>query len=252
MNDALGISANIGVSVVFYLVGGVILFLLVGILVTYFCSTRNLFARKPKTWNLFTKIYYLYIPLTFAFIGGILGGLYGLNNSILKSINNHSDIIIESSAYYMSDFQLYLNDNLDSVQIAGFSVDKAIDDFFENDKAKIKYGFLSGFQNKLSKWVFRGFLEGLMVYSAYKIGVKQSNLELSIQFLSEFDIKKADIALSKILVSTIKKQLNTFFYAMYINQIINLLLILLLPIAETIFYFIYMHNKKAKPATGIS
>jgi len=243
MDEALGISSNIGISIIFFLIAGTFLFLLIGILSLYFCVNRNLLKRNHKVWNMLTKFYYLYILIVFATFGALIGGLFGLNRSIIKNIDKKVPTLIESSALYIPQFKTYLKENLDSMQVAGFSTEEIADQFIDNKIVAPDFGFIGSFKNKLSKWIFKGFFEGIMIYSAYKVGVKQSTLQSTVQILSEFDLKKTDNGLTVIVIKTIKKQVNSLFKGMYLSQLINFLLFIFLPILDIIVYFNFAKNR---------
>jgi len=243
MNEVLGISAGIGLSVIVYLIAGAVLFLLIGIVSVVICANKKLFKRHHQIWNFTAKIYFLYIPLVFGTFGGILGGLYGLKQSVMQNIDKHSSLLVESSRIYMPEFQYFINQNIDSLQIAGFSADGLVDKFFNKDTLVGEKGFVASFENKLGKMVFKGIIEGLIDYSAYKVGVKQSTLKGTLENLSEFDYKNADKSVTKVILKTIKKQVHALFNGFYISQLINLLLFLSIPIIETIVYFGFVKNK---------
>ncbi|MDF1549258.1 MAG: hypothetical protein P1P88_15640 [Bacteroidales bacterium] len=92
LNEILGASAGIGMAALGYLLLGVAIFLIIGIITVIFCGRKNLFKRNNKVYNVLTKIYYPYIPIILAIFGGIFGAIYGLNQSINKNIEAQSNL----------------------------------------------------------------------------------------------------------------------------------------------------------------
>jgi len=243
INDIFGASAGIGMAAIGYLLLGVAIFLIIGIIVVIICGRRNLFKRENRVWNIFTKLYYPYIPLILAIFGGILGAIYGLQKSINKNIATQSKVLMESIIPELPEFQSFIDENLDSIEVAGFSSHDLVEKYFNRDTNKVEKGFFGGITEKVGKWAFQGAIDGLIRYSSSELGLGNSTSEMAISTLRSLDFKHLDKSMSEIASKNIIKQVNVFFKGLYFNQLLNLLFFLLVPIIEVIVYFAFFRKK---------
>lgn len=243
LNEILGASAGIGMAALGYLLLGVAIFLIIGIITVIISGRKNLFKRNNKVYNVLTKIYYPYIPIILAIFGGIFGAIYGLNQSINKNIEAQSKLLMESIIPQLPDLQSFIDENLDSMEIAGLSTGDFVEKYLNKDSTKVERGFFAGITNKAGKWVLEGVIDGVISYSAGELGIESGTTRNTLSTLRSIDFNHLDESASKMASGSIKKQVNAFFGGLYISQLINLLLFLIVPIVEILIYFLLIRKK---------
>jgi hypothetical protein len=130
LNEILNESVGFGFSAIGYLILGLLIFLIIGIILVIILGKKKVFKRRFKIWNIFPKLYYAYIPIIFAIFGAILGSIYGVNKSINKTIEKQSVELMEAITPELPDFQKFVDENIDSITVAGYSTGDLIDIYF--------------------------------------------------------------------------------------------------------------------------
>jgi len=240
LSEILDASAGIGLSAIGYLILGLVLFLVIGIIVVVICGRKKVFKRKNKVWNIFPKLYYAYIPLVFAVFGAILGSIYGVNKSVNKTIESQSAQLMEAVVPELPEFQKFIDENIDSIKVAGYSTGDLVDKYFsKEEKQEEESGFFGNIANKAGKWVMEGAIDGVIDYTADKLDIETSTADGTIKTLRSIDFNNLDESVAKIVSKNINKQVDGFFSSLYLSQLLYLLVFLGLPIIEIGIYFAF-------------
>ena len=244
LSEILDASAGIGISAIGYLILGLVLFLIIGIIVVVICGRKKLFKRRNKVWNIFPKLYYAYIPIMFAVFGAILGSIYGVNKSINKTIESQSTQLMEAIVPELPEFQKFIDENMDSIKVAGYSTSDLVDKYFSKEKeVEEESGFFGNIANKAGKWVMEGAIDGVIDYTADKLDIETSTAEGTVKTIRSIDFNNLDETAAKIVSKNINKQVDGFFGSLYLSQLIYLLVFLGLPIIEIGVYFAFFARK---------
>jgi energy-coupling factor transporter transmembrane protein EcfT len=247
LNEVLDASAGIGFSAIGNLLLGLVLFLILGIVTVIICGRKKVFKRQNKVWNVFPKLYFAYIPIVFAVFGAILGSIYGFNKSINKNIENQSVELMEAIIPELPEFQKFVDKNLDSIKIAGYSTGDLVEMYFNKDeKEEDEQGFFGSMASKAGKWVMEGAIDGVIDYTAKELDIETSTAEGTINTIKAIDFNNLDESVAKIVSKNINKRVNSFFGSLYLSQLLNLLVFLGIPIIEIVVYFAFFHKKEEK------
>jgi hypothetical protein len=245
LNEILNESVGFGFSAIGYLILGLLIFLIIGIILVIILGKKKVFKRRFKIWNIFPKLYYAYIPIIFAIFGAILGSIYGVNKSINKTIEKQSVELMEAITPELPDFQKFVDENIDSITVAGYSTGDLIDIYFSKEKVeKEEAGFFGNIANKAGKWILEGTVDGIVDYTASKLGVEISTKEGSINTLKSIDFNNLDESVAKIVSKNVNKQVNGFFNSLYLSQLLYLFVFLGLPLIEIVVYFVFFAKVK--------
>lgn len=240
LSDILDTSAKIGFSGIGTALLGLVIFLLMGIIVVIICGKKKIFKRRFKVWNIFPKLYYVYIPVIFAVFGAIFGSIYGVNKSVNKSIEAQSAKLMEAIIPELPEFQEFVDKNLDSIRVAGYSTGELIDIYFaKQEQKKEDHSFFGDIANKAGKWVMEGTIDGIINYTANQLDIETSTTEGVMNTLKSIDFNKLDESASGIVSKNINKQVNKFFKSLYFSQLIYLLIFLGIPVLEITVYFAF-------------
>ncbi len=247
LNDILGLSAEIGFTAFGTLILGLIIFLIIGLILVIILGKKKVFKRRFKIWNIFPKLYYAYIPIIFAIFGVILGSIYGVNKSINKTIEKQSVELIEAIVPELPEFQKFVDENLDSITIAGYSTDDLIDLYFSEEKEeKDEPGFFGGIANKAGKWIMEGVINSIIDYTASQLDIETSTAEGTINTIKSIDFNNLDESVAKVVSKNVNKQVDGFFNSLYLSQLLYLFMFLGIPIIETVTYFAFFAKEIKK------
>ncbi len=245
LSEILNDSAGIGFAAFGTLLLGLIIFLIIGIILVIILGKKKVFKRRFKIWNIFPKLYYAYIPIIFAIFGAILGSIYGVNKSINKTVERQSVELMEAIVPELPEFQKFVDENLDSITVAGYSTDDLIDMYFSKDKEeKEEPGFFGRIANKAGKWIMEGVIDGIIDYTASKLDIETSTAEGTINTIKSIDFNNLDKSVAKIVAKKVNKQVNRFFNSLYLSQLLHLLVFLGIPIIEIVIYFAFFAKVK--------
>jgi len=216
----------------FTFIGIGVLGLIIGIVIVVALEYRKMFERPNPFWGFLAKLNYIYTPVCFAALFGLVGAIYGIQAQADRWIDYSVEPIIASGKEMLPVLHT-IAPRLDASADLDDAVYRLMEDGYQGSYVEKK--ILSFVINHYSYMVLHG-----LDYPRTVSGLRQ--------LARDHQLEESDSQLLQQLPGAFKSYYGIFFNGLYKKAVLDLLPYLLIPVAEFMLFFsLFKAKRKQQP-----
>ena len=211
---------------------------LVGLGVIIFSYKKRLLKRNNIGQKILVVLYYVHVPVIFAFTGAFIGTIHAVKTEVHKDVHAAMEPLRNM---HLPNFQEYVDRNLEQIRTDDPKTGDLIDKFVteENEDG-------SWWDNKVVKWG----LQKLLNKAGESSGLDDEFVDSEMEAILHLDVDAMNRALWDEVEHEVLKVADHFFRAFYIDVAIFWFIFMLIPLLETTLTVIMRKQKVKKLAAA--